>query len=192
MQAASARTGRLLAGGALVLAAAGCGVEPPDQGDAEDEALKERAGLGESGIALTVREAGDLGDVVADGDGYTLYLFTQDGTEPPFSSCVADCAEQWPPAPADGEVEGVDEGLVGQVEREDGEEQITLGGAPLYRYAGDVEPGDANGAGMDGAWFAVAPDGTRIDAPAPPPPGAPTREEGGSEWGGEPGGSPGY
>ncbi|MFW5416201.1 hypothetical protein J0910_06205 [Nocardiopsis sp. CNT-189] len=181
------RTGGLLAGGALVLAAAGCGAGPPDRGDAEEEALEKQAGLGESGVALTVRESGELGDIVADGDGYTLYLSTRDGTEPPFSACVGDCAEQWPPVPAEGEIEGVDEDLVGRVAREGGEEQLTLGGAPLYRYAGDVEPGDANGAGLDGAWFAVAPDGTRIDAPVPSPPGAPPQQDGGSEWVG-----PGY
>jgi len=35
---------------------------------------------------------------------------------------------------------------------------------PLYRFAGDHAPGDVNGQGSGGVWFAMAPDGTLIEA----------------------------
>ena len=35
---------------------------------------------------------------------------------------------------------------------------------PLYRFAGDQAPGDVNGQGSGGVWFAMAPDGTLIEA----------------------------
>jgi predicted lipoprotein with Yx(FWY)xxD motif len=38
---------------------------------------------------------------------------------------------------------------------------VTIGGRPVYRHAADGLPGQDNGQGVDGNWFAVAPDGTR-------------------------------
>ena len=37
---------------------------------------------------------------------------------------------------------------------------MTAEGWPLHRYTGDEAPGDANGQGVDGTWFVLAPDGT--------------------------------
>jgi predicted lipoprotein with Yx(FWY)xxD motif len=33
--------------------------------------------------------------------------------------------------------------------------QLIAGHFPLYRFAGDVAPGDVNGQGAHGAWFVV-------------------------------------
>lgn len=41
--------------------------------------------------------------------------------------------------------------------------QVTLSGKPLYRFSGDVDPGDVNGQGVDGTWFAVRPSGERAE-----------------------------
>lgn len=39
---------------------------------------------------------------------------------------------------------------------------MTYGDWPLYYYVGDTVPGDVNGQGLDGEWFAVAPDGKLV------------------------------
>lgn len=154
-------TALALAGAAAALLAAGCG------GQGEMPEYDAAPAEGEAGAspdapdgALAVREGTGVGDVVTDADGYTLYMYTPDGTEPAAPSCTGDCAKQWPPALDEGgDPEGIDADLVGSLDREDGESQVTLDGRPLYRYAGDVEPGDVNGEGMGGLWYAVAPDG---------------------------------
>ena len=48
----------------------------------------------------------------------------------------------------------------------DGQLQVTYGGHPLYRYAGDAQPGQTNGQGLNefGAeWYAVSASGDVVD-----------------------------
>jgi hypothetical protein len=35
---------------------------------------------------------------------------------------------------------------------------------PLYHFSGDQQPGDSNGQGVGGVWFAVTPDGSLVGA----------------------------
>ncbi|WP_165984500.1 hypothetical protein [Streptomyces sp. YIM 98790] len=107
-----------------------------------------------------------LGRIAVDAEGRTLYLSVLDSTDPPASACLSrECLENWPPVYLpDGTTlpdlgEGIDAGLLGALERPDGTWQATLGGWPLYRYAGDDEPGEVAGDGMGGTWFAVSPEG---------------------------------
>jgi predicted lipoprotein with Yx(FWY)xxD motif len=115
------------------------------------------------GVRLAARPAPGLGTVVTDAGGFTLYRFDRDTPRPPASTCVAECATAWPPVVVDPEgalnLEGVDRSAVGMVQRPDGTSQLTIGGWPVYRYAGDTAPGTTAGQGVDGAWFAVTPDG---------------------------------
>jgi predicted lipoprotein with Yx(FWY)xxD motif len=39
--------------------------------------------------------------------------------------------------------------------------QLTYDGWPLYTFAGDSGPGQANGEGVGGVWFAMTPDGAK-------------------------------
>ena len=48
------------------------------------------------------------------------------------------------------------------VPRLDGTNQLKAGKWPLYRFAGDAAPGDANGQGSGGVWFVVDPHGGLI------------------------------
>ncbi|WP_433548938.1 SCO0930 family lipoprotein [Streptomyces sp. CA-294286] len=118
---------------------------------------------------LAARDTGRLGEVVTDSAGMTLYRFDKDTAKPPTSNCDGDCAKTWPPVPAGGVTApaGTEPAVVGEVTRGDGGKQLTLGGWPMYRYAGDAAPGDAKGQGVGGTWFAAAPDGKKA-APAQP------------------------
>jgi predicted lipoprotein with Yx(FWY)xxD motif len=120
---------------------------------------------------LTAVRHPQLGAIVTDGTGFTLYRFDKDTAKPPTSNCVADCAVTWPPALAgDGEVavEGIDRSLVGTITRPDGSRQITIAGWPAYQYAGDTQAGDVTGQGVGGVWFALTPEGRKAGAPAGP------------------------
>ncbi|MEV6957650.1 SCO0930 family lipoprotein [Streptomyces sp. NPDC051207] len=112
---------------------------------------------------LSVATGTGLGTVMTDGAGRTLYRFDQDTPRPPVSNCEGDCAETWPPVPADDAEagEGVDEALLGEVTRSDGTRQLTVAGWPAYRYVKDVNAGDVKGQGVGGTWFALAPDGEK-------------------------------
>jgi predicted lipoprotein with Yx(FWY)xxD motif len=127
-------------------------------GDGSDTAAQ----LGDPAGELAVAETADLGEVVTDSEGFTLYRFEQDTADPPSSACADDCAATWPPVPADDvtAAEGIDPELLGQVERDDGTWQLTLNGWPVYRYVEDTAPGDTNGHGVGGTWNALAPDGS--------------------------------
>ncbi|MFG3101091.1 SCO0930 family lipoprotein [Streptomyces sp. NPDC048182] len=107
-----------------------------------------------------------LGELVTDGSGHTLYRFDADTAEPPETTCEGECATAWPPVGAEDALAGpgVDRALLGEVTRPDGTEQLTIGGWPAYRYAKDTAPGEVNGQGVGGKWFALAPDGKKAKA----------------------------
>ncbi|MEU4172816.1 hypothetical protein AB0F46_38780 [Streptomyces sp. NPDC026665] len=94
-----------------------------------------------------------------------LYRFDGDNSDPSTSHCVDTCAVQWPPVTIQkgGNVylAGVDSDQVGAIRRPDGQVQVTVGGRPVYRFAGDTKPGDLNGQGVGGTWFAVGPKGEK-------------------------------
>jgi predicted lipoprotein with Yx(FWY)xxD motif len=108
-------------------------------------------------------ESSDLGDIVVDADGDTLYVFLADeGTE---STCYEECEGSWPPLTVEGDPvagEGIDGSLLGTSERTDGSAQVTLDGHPLYYFAGDEAAGDTNGQGVGDVWFVVSPSGEAI------------------------------
>ena len=118
-------------------------------------------------VMLAATTVPGLGTVVTAADGKTLYRFDKDVAQPPTSNCDAECAAAWPPVLA-GEaqpmLEGVQESQVGTLTRKDGSKQLTLNGWALYEFSGDKAPGQANGQGVNGAWFAIAPDGGKLTA----------------------------
>ena len=108
----------------------------------------------------------DLGKILVNSEGHTLYLFQKDsGTE---SACTGACAASWPPLRATGMPtvgSGASASLVGTTTRSDGNPQVTYNGHPLYLYAGDNEAGDTNGQGstaFGGGWFALSPAGDEV------------------------------
>jgi predicted lipoprotein with Yx(FWY)xxD motif len=154
---------------AAVLVVAGCG----SGGDSSSGVYggKGSAGTGdtttaksppgaESGAAvLTVATAPGIGPVLVNSDGFTVYDFHKDkGTT---SSCYGSCAGTWPPVTTEGAPqvgEGASSSQLGTTKRKDGSVQVTYAGHPLYTYAADKKPGEANGQDIDsfGAeWYAL-------------------------------------
>jgi len=100
-----------------------------------------------------------LGMVLVDSKGFVLYDFHKDkGTT---SSCYGACAEGWPPLLSEGEPKpsnGANAAMLGTTERKDGTMQVTYNGHPLYTFAGDQKPGEANGndiSAFGGEWYAL-------------------------------------
>lgn len=116
----------------------------------------------ETAAASTVAVAStDLGDILVDGEGRTLYLFDNDSGG--SSTCTGDCASTWPPLAGPAEAgEGADAALLGTTTRDDGREQVTYAGHPLYHFAGDSAPGDVAGQGRGEVWWVVSPAGEAL------------------------------
>jgi predicted lipoprotein with Yx(FWY)xxD motif len=136
---------------------------------------------------LVAKDVARMGKTVQDENGWVLYRFDDDKIDPPTSNCDGDCAKIWPPALTDGnpKLEGVDQDLVGTIERKDGTKQITLGDWPLYRYIGDKKPGQWKGQNVGGKWFVVQPDGKKnltclppVSKPVAPPKDDKDKEKG--------------
>jgi predicted lipoprotein with Yx(FWY)xxD motif len=127
-----------------------------------------QSGVGAAMSTLNVTMSPQLGAIVTDSQGYTLYRFDRDSATPPMSRCGGACAREWLPATARGQitVTGLDRAMVGTVRRPDGTEQLAIAGWPLYRYAQD-EPGELGGENVGGVWFASSPTGKKVQ----PPPG---------------------
>lgn len=105
----------------------------------------------------------DLGTIVVDGDGRTVYQFDMDTQGGDASACAGECAANWPAVPGDAEVEldGVT-GELGTITGTEGEPQLTLNGWPLYYFAADEAAGDTNGQGVNGVWWVLSPAGEPI------------------------------
>jgi plastocyanin/predicted lipoprotein with Yx(FWY)xxD motif len=129
------------------------------------------------GVTVTASKNPDLGNILTDSHGKTLYLFLRD-TPNVSSACYNRCATTWPPLlitegnPIAGN--GVNGNLLGVLVRTDGTRQVLYNGWPLYYYATDANPGDTKGQGIGKVWFALNLDaaGTPAPPPAPPPPAA--------------------
>jgi predicted lipoprotein with Yx(FWY)xxD motif len=154
------------AGMALIaLAAVGCG----GGGATAATAPSTTTATGQPATVGTAAEE-NLGTILVDSQGRTLYLFQQDeGTR---SECSGPCASLWPPLRANGKptVGGeANASMVGTTARSDGKPQVTYNGHPLYLYSGDQKPGDTNGQGLTdfgGAWYALSPAGNQITTQA--------------------------
>jgi predicted lipoprotein with Yx(FWY)xxD motif len=160
----------LLAAGVLALAAAGCGgggssssaetsAETDSSAAKESEPVKAAPNAEEGTTFVSLGNVSDLGMVLVDSKGMTLYNFHKDQGEE--SSCYGECAQAWPPLLAEGEPQpsnGADASQLGTTERKDGTMQVTYAGHPLYGFVGDKAPGEANGndvTAFGGEWYAL-------------------------------------
>ncbi|SMQ13766.1 Predicted lipoprotein with conserved Yx(FWY)xxD motif [Streptomyces sp. Ag82_O1-12] len=158
----------------VAAAAAGCsnggdegsasGTETGNAADSLDTNVVPAA-TSSAGPAVNVK-AGTYGKMLVDEKGRTLYLFEKDTKDQ--SKCNDDCAQAWPPFTVKSTLtagKGLKKDLLKTTKRDDGSEQVTYNGHPLYRFVDDQKAGDANGQDVDafGAkWFVVDPDGKKI------------------------------
>jgi predicted lipoprotein with Yx(FWY)xxD motif len=122
---------------------------------------------------VAVEESQQYSPYLTDADGRALYLFTADqqgsGGEAAQSNCYDACAEAWPPLVTGGEPqagERADKSLIGTIERQNGDMQVTYGGWPLYYFVQDQGAGEATGQdkhGFGGEWYLVTPAGEKVE-----------------------------
>ena len=106
----------------------------------------------------------DLGQILVDGEGRTLYMFKPDTAGE--STCYEDCEANWPPLVVTGDItvgEGLDAATFTTVARTDGSTQVKAGAWPLYYFKNDAAAGDVNGQGQGDVWYVVSPAGEPIE-----------------------------
>lgn len=101
----------------------------------------------------------DLGTVLTDDSGRTLYVFDVD--EGTTSNCYDDCEAAWPVVEAGLEAGDADVTL-GSTTRDDGTEQLTINGRPVYLFSGDSAEGDVNGQGVNDVWWVLDASGEAV------------------------------
>jgi len=107
-------------------------------------------------------ESENLGHILFDEEGVTLYRFTKD--KGPKSTCYGACAKSWPPYLTEGKLKAraVIPSELGFTKRKDGNLQVTYFDHPLYYFSGDTGGAQYNGQGakaFGGTWYAMHPDG---------------------------------
>ncbi len=117
---------------------------------------------------VSVLNQPELGEILVDGKGRTLYRFNKDSAWPMKFACNDACLDTWKPAkPADrSKLTGIAPKLISTVTRPDGIKQLAVDCWPVYWFTGDKQPGDITGQGKMGLWFAVSKDGKKITTPA--------------------------
>jgi predicted lipoprotein with Yx(FWY)xxD motif len=130
--------------------------------------------VGTGSIALSATRTGatvnlrktQLGSVLVNSKGHTLYLFMKDKNGK--SSCNASCATFWPPLLSHGKPtagSGVKASLLGTTRRSNGSRQVTYNKHPLYTYTLDKKAGQTKGEGIlafGARWYGVSAKGTAV------------------------------
>ncbi|MFD3718885.1 SCO0930 family lipoprotein [Streptomyces sp. NPDC058674] len=143
---------------------AGAGAEAGAGGQAPPaEEAKEEEKAVDKGAELSAQPNRELGNILVDGQGRTLYRFDKDSAWPMKFGCLGACLDTWKPAePVDkAKIAGIANELVGSVKRPDGSEQLTIDCWPVYLFTGDKKPGDITGHNNKGLWFAVTDKGKK-------------------------------
>ncbi|MBS1846175.1 MAG: hypothetical protein JST53_17325 [Actinobacteria bacterium] len=105
----------------------------------------------------------ELGKVIVDSKGMTLYDFHKDKGK--TSVCYGECAAAWPPLLTSGTPKATGaakQSLLGTTKRKDGTVQVTYDGHPVYGFVEDKMPGETNGndfKGFGAQWYALMTNG---------------------------------
>jgi predicted lipoprotein with Yx(FWY)xxD motif len=119
-------------------------------------------------VSLSVRTLPNVGVVLANSEGHTLYTFAPD--QHSKVTCVSSCAAVWPPLKlASGETAAgpaqLKASLLGSDPDPEGGSVVTYAGWPLYTYEADSAAGQDNGQAIEangGHWYVIAPSGKVI------------------------------
>jgi predicted lipoprotein with Yx(FWY)xxD motif len=144
-------------------------------GSSSSSSTSSSAPAGQSSPAATaaalVKTASDAslgGRVLVNAHGLTLYRLSGEKTGK-FICTSATCLKNWHPLVATASKATGSVGSLGVVKRPDGTMQVTYKGEPLYTFAADHSPGQANGQGFKdvGTWNAVMTSAAKASTPAP-------------------------
>jgi predicted lipoprotein with Yx(FWY)xxD motif len=121
-----------------------------------------------SGTSVGTHKVKNLGTVLANSSGHTLYMFSKDGKNK--SNCSASCPNQWKPLLVSGKVSaagksGVSQKLLGTIKLSGGKTQVVYNHHPLYVYVKDKKAGDLHGEDANqfgGRWYVVNTKGNSV------------------------------
>ncbi len=149
---------------ALILALPACGSDSDTPAPTPTPTPTTTEPVATGATAATVATAStSLGTILVDGDGMTVYLFTDDTQGSGASTCSGSCLTAWPAVKApESAGSGVDAAKLGSITRDDGTMQASYNGWPLYYFFEDTAPGQTTGQGVDGVWWVLNPQGEAI------------------------------
>ena len=115
------------------------------------------AGAPSPATSVGIAYKSGIGFYLVNGSGMTLYYRTTDIQSNGTSTCDGECIQVWPVFAVKNLVlpSGLNASSFNTVTRMDGKQQVTYDGWPLYTFSGDHRPGDVNGQGIEGIWFAL-------------------------------------
>jgi predicted lipoprotein with Yx(FWY)xxD motif len=123
-----------------VVALTACGSSSPATGTTAVGGVAGATAPTPTPTAATVAVGTDakLGKFLVDATGRSVYLFEADTST--ASTCSGACAQTWPPLTTSGAPQaasGVTQSKLGMSMRNDGTNQVTYNGHPLYYFVGD-------------------------------------------------------
>ena len=103
----------------------------------------------------------EVGKVLVDSSGFTVYRFSKDPRNSDTCVKISGCTNLWPPLmsscrPVAGP--GVRSALLSTIKLPGGGRQVTYAGHPLYRYSAATEKGETGYVGAQqfgGSWYAL-------------------------------------
>ena len=103
----------------------------------------------------------EVGKVLVDSSGFTLYRFSKDPRNSDTCVKISGCTNLWPPLMSSGRPvagPGVRSALLSTIKLPGGGRQVTYAGHPLYRYSAATEKGETGYVGAQqfgGSWYAL-------------------------------------
>jgi predicted lipoprotein with Yx(FWY)xxD motif len=161
----------ILAVSALISA---CGSSSNKSSSAATTATSSQVSSGGSAAVVKTASNSKLGaTVLVDSQGMTLYHLSAE-QQGKFICTSSACVQVWHPLTVTAASTPTGSVALATVKRPDGSVQVTYKGEPLYTFAQDTAPGQANGQGIKdvGTWSAV----TTSSASSSPAPATTTTE----------------
>jgi predicted lipoprotein with Yx(FWY)xxD motif len=171
-----------LAAAALLSA---CGSSSSSSSATTAGASIQTSSTGSSTLVRTASNSSRGATILVDAKGMTLYSLSGERAGK-FICTSTTCTHVWPPLTPQAGAATTGVASLGTVKRPDGTEQVTYKGMPLYTFAKDTAPGQANGQGIKdvGTWGTISTGAAKSSAtaaptPAPTPAPAPATSGGG-------------
>jgi predicted lipoprotein with Yx(FWY)xxD motif len=103
----------------------------------------------------------EVGPLLADGSGYTVYMFVRDKPRKDECRKIKNCEKDWPAVTTTGKLvagPGVKKSLLGSIPYKGKLREVTYKGHPLHTYRFDASRGSVINIGnrqYGGAWYAL-------------------------------------